>query len=641
VPLFLPFRRSAVHERVVQAVAYPLTLVLAAMVLVPFVMTLALSLGDVDDYWNGRKWPDLRHLRNANRMYIQHLATRYDYWPSMSGFNELYGVNADDTATILGLNRLPELKGNWRARGADGIECLRKLPWTHFRPLFTGWFYYRGSSGNDLGAFTGLSELEWKRHLGAKYGTIAKVNEKFGTSFASFPAVKVPGLPGLGDRSVFVSGDPWSAEYISFLESSVNRERCIPLLGNGAWRGYLKSRPEIGDDLAKLNAQLGTVSGSWAEVVVSETDPADARVRRYWESFVRESASAYLLELDVTPVLEAQFRKFLKVRHGSDEGVLALYGTSAESLNLPATALKLASATAYGDWDAFARSVPLASVKVRGGEAWWRRFLREKYGTSEKAAEAWGVPVASLDDVPWPQPEIDRLDWTNHRIAYTAEIIFKNYRRVWGLMTDATSSLFNTAVFAILFTLLSVAVNAGAAYVLSRFGLGPIQMSLVFFLALAAFPIEAMAVPNFLLLRDLGLLNTVWALVLPTAVNGYYIYLLKSTFDAIPRSYYEEATLEGATEWRLFWFVGLPLGRPMLAVVALYAFLWSYANFMWALIVCQQRAHWTLPVMIFNMNTWAATPVLAAAIMLAILPPLVVFVLANRTLQRSLTLPRF
>ena len=207
-------------------------------------------------------------------------------------------------------------------------------------------------------------------------------------------------------------------------------------------------------------------------------------------------------------------------------------------------------------------------------------------------------------------------------------------------MTEASPAIWNTARFSVIFTLLAVAVNAGAAWILSRFQLGPLQLSLVFFLAIAAFHIEAIAVPSFLLLRSFGLLNSVLALVLPTALNGYWIYLLKSNFDSIPKSHLEEAMLQTTSEWQLFFRVALPMVRPMLAVVGLYAFLWSYSNFMWAFIVCQQSEQWTVPVLLFSMNQWTPTPVLAAGAVLALLPPLVVFAFAHRTLQRSLTLPR-
>jgi ABC-type glycerol-3-phosphate transport system permease component len=310
-------------------------------------------------------------------------------------------------------------------------------------------------------------------------------------------------------------------------------------------------------------------------------------------------------------------------------------------MSLVPTAANITSATQYGDWDAFVRTVPSADLVVTTPETLWHRYLKEKYTTVEALNEKFGTSVASLDDVPWPAAEIDRLDWDQHTWRYTAEVVLKNYRRVLSLCTDASSAIWNTARFAILFTLLAVLVNGCAAYVLSRFSLGPIQMALIFFLALAAFPLEAIAVPNFILLRSLGLLNSVWALVLPTAVNGYYVYLLKSFFDSIPKSFMEEAVIEGAGEWNLFWNVSMPLARPMLSVVALYAFLWSYSNFMWALIVCQSRTQWTLPVLIFNMTTWTSTPMQAAAMVFALVPPMLVFVFAHRTIQRSLSLPRF
>ncbi|MEK7765993.1 MAG: carbohydrate ABC transporter permease, partial [bacterium] len=285
-------------------------------------------------------------------------------------------------------------------------------------------------------------------------------------------------------------------------------------------------------------------------------------------------------------------------------------------------------------------AVPPGAVRVLSPETIWHRFLAEKYGNADAVNAAHGTRYAWIAEAPWPQPEIDRLDWEQHRLRYMAETAFQNYRRAWELMTEASPALVNTLRFALLFTLCAVVVNTGAGYALSRFSLGRLQLSLVLFLALGAFPLEALAVPNFLLLREYGLLNTVWALALPTAVNGYYIYLMKGFFDAVPRAYLETATMEGAGEWGLFVRVSLPLARPMIAVVALYSFLWSYANFMWAFIVCQQRTEWTLPVLLYSMATWAAAPVLAAGAVAALLPPLLVFAVAHRTLQRGLSLPR-
>ncbi len=593
----LPFKRAGLHERIVQATVFPLTALLGLAVLVPFIMMLALSFGDIDDWWNGRKWPDLRHLHSARRMYVHYLATRYDYWPSMTGFNELYGVEADDTVTILGLEAVPPLAGDWRARGRLGLEAVSTLPWSHVHPLFTGWFFYRGGSGHDLAAFTGLSDEAWKDWLKRRFHSIAAVNAKFATGFLAFPYVKVPDLPEMTDRPGWVAGDSWAAEYTRFLEAGLPSAWRLPILGDVVWRNWLQAQPGTAD-LAKVNATFGTGWQGWREVRLAETVPP-GREGAVWESYVRKALSPYFIELVVTPPLEDAWRRFLLARHGSVEGVDRVYGSAGAHIPLAVLAQNCESATAFADWDAFVRTVPATFLRLATAERAWRRALHAKFGTTAEAAAAFGIPVGSLDTVAWPQAEMDRLDWEQHRMRFTLELVFKNYRRVWSLMTDASDAILNTARFALLFTLLAVAVNGSAAYVLSRFALGPLQMSLVLFLALAAFPIEAMAVPNFILLRATGLLNTVWALVLPTAVNGYYVYLLKSFFDSIPKSYFEEATLEGAGEWHLFWTVSVPLARPMLAVVGLYAFLWSYSNFMWALIVGQSRDQWTLPVLIF------------------------------------------
>jgi multiple sugar transport system permease protein len=375
--------------------------------------------------------------------------------------------------------------------------------------------------------------------------------------------------------------------------------------------------------------------------------PPSAGMRRLWEKYVRETLNAHYVRIEpgddpkAGTRLETKFRKFLLARHGSEDRVAAMYLAPSRALRLPLTVGGLRSSTAFNDWDAFVRTIPLESLRIDSSEAIWQRWLKERYGSLESLNAAHGTRCASFGEIPWPQPEIDRLDWERNRPAYLAEILLKNYRRAWSFIAVASPSLWNTLRFAILFTLLSIAVNTAAGYALSRFGSGPGQLALAGLLALAAFPIEAIAVPNFVLLRDMGLLNTVWALVLPAAVNGYYIYLMKGFFDAIPRQCFEDAELEGASEWRMLWLVALPLARPMAAVIALYAFLWSYSNFMWALIVCQQRAQWTLPVFIFNVNSWGATaPLLGAIMVLTTVPPLLMFVFAHRVLQRSLALPR-
>ncbi len=640
MPLLLPFKRAGIHERVFQATIYPGIALLACLILAPFALMGALSFGDPTDWWAGRRWPNLTYLVNPKRLYVYYLTIRYDYWPSMTGFNDFYGVEVSDVDTILGMKEAPRLSGNWQQRAQDALACLKeRMPWTHLQVLFTGWGYFKIEI--PFTAYTGLGEEAWKKYLKRKYRTIATVNEKFQSEFLTFAHVQVPETPNPNLRQRYPLDDTWLMEYRNFLEHAVRPAWRLAQPSARFYRAYLQSLPEIGTELSRLNAQMGTTYTSWQDVHLPESVPAEAAQRRSWEKYVREVINPYFLEIKATEGVVAKFRKFLLQRHGTENKVVAVYGVPRDRVSLPATAHEITASSAFDDWDAFVRIAPLESLRVYSSEVIWQRYLKEKYQTLEALHVAHGTALRRFEDTPWPQPAIDRLDWEEHKVAYLGEMVFKNYRRAWNFIVIASPALWNTARFTLLFTLLSLFINTTAGYALSRFALGPGQMVLIGFLALAAFPIEAIAVPNFILLRDLGLLNTVWALVLPTAVNGYYIYLMKSVFDSIPKSYLEQAQVEGADDWALFWKVSLPFARPMLAVVSLYAFLFSYSNFIWALIVCQQRSQWTLPVFIFNVNSMeAAGPLLGALMALATLPPLVVFVFAHRTLQRSLALPR-
>ena len=95
-------------------------------------------------------------------------------------------------------------------------------------------------------------------------------------------------------------------------------------------------------------------------------------------------------------------------------------------------------------------------------------------------------------------------------------------------------------------------VNPLAAYALSRYRLSYTPKVLIFMLATMAFPAEVAMIPNFLLIKQLGLLNTFAALILPGLASGYFIFLLKGFFDSLPAELYEAASIDGASELRMF-----------------------------------------------------------------------------------------
>jgi multiple sugar transport system permease protein len=197
----------------------------------------------------------------------------------------------------------------------------------------------------------------------------------------------------------------------------------------------------------------------------------------------------------------------------------------------------------------------------------------------------------------------------------------------------------NTAIYCVLAVLGSLIVNPLAAYALSRFRPRSTYAILLVLMLTMAFPTMVTQIPAFLMLRDLGLLNTFAALILPGLANGYSIFLLKGFFDSLPRELYESAELDGAGEWTIFWTLTMSLSRPILAVVALHAFTAAYSNFMFALLICQDERMWTLMVWLYQLQHRSGMGVVHASLLIAAIPTLLVFLFCQRIILRGIVIP--
>ena len=243
----------------------------------------------------------------------------------------------------------------------------------------------------------------------------------------------------------------------------------------------------------------------------------------------------------------------------------------------------------------------------------------------------WGgeLPQDSYDPAVMLSQEKDlRKSYTLGNFRFILDYILVHGRAVW-----------NTFIFCLLAVLTHLIVNPLAAYALSRYKLPATGKILLFLLATMAFPAEVTMIPGFLLLRDLGLLNTFAALVLPTAASGYSIYLLKGFFDSLPRDLYENAEIEGAKEGTMMFRITMPLSKPVLAVIALSSFMAAYSAFMFAFLVAQDERMWTMTVWIYQLQARAPKAVMMAALTIAAIPTLVVFLAAQRVILRGIILP--
>jgi multiple sugar transport system permease protein len=174
-----------------------------------------------------------------------------------------------------------------------------------------------------------------------------------------------------------------------------------------------------------------------------------------------------------------------------------------------------------------------------------------------------------------------QLHWENFTDA-----LFK-----WNGLKGLTDSL----IVAVSSTVLSLLLGVPAAYSLGRFHTGGDQLSFVI-LSILFMPPVAVAIPMYLFWASAGLLDTHTALILQyTVFNVPFIaWVLKSFFEDIPRDMEESAMANGATQWRAFWEIAVPLARPAILAVGLLAFIFSWNEFFFAVILTRAEVT-TLP----------------------------------------------
>ena len=160
------------------------------------------------------------------------------------------------------------------------------------------------------------------------------------------------------------------------------------------------------------------------------------------------------------------------------------------------------------------------------------------------------------------------------------------------------------------------------------------------YLATMMIPAIVTVIPSFLLITKFGWMNTYWALFTPTLSSVWGIFLLRQFFQSIPRDLEDAARIDGASELTIFWKVILPLSKPALATLAIFAFMGSWKDFLWPLIVTNRTDMRTVEVGIANFSSMYQTdwPHQMAAAVLVMAPVVLVFFIAQKYFVRGVTM---
>jgi multiple sugar transport system permease protein len=492
--------------------------------------------------------------------------------------------------------------------------------WTEFvssAEMPTSWFLTAFGPTQE-GKIIQRNERAFRQYVSDLCGNDLEVfHERFDEPIESWFFLKFP-PERLTDRKYQLSSSPLIEVFYAF-KQSLPLEDQIYVSCNAAYLRYLKLA-QLGGTDSKLNARSN----------LSE-----------WEAYVRGFLHPQFIRVDASQ--EQAWEGYLENKYQVVAHLNKLYATDYsgfDSVAMPED--KITASAQLTDFVHFISNPDLCALEALSldtPELRWHAYLENKYGSITAAASAHEGRYEFFSEVHMPQLEADRQHVEAN--ASDLRIYFggNNYRMVLEYIFFYGSGIENTLIYCLAAIGLALLVNPLAAYALSRYKLPGQFKVLLFLIATMAFPGVVTMIPNFLLLRDLGLLNTFAALLLPTMANGYSIFLLKGFFDSLPQELFEAADIDGASEWQKFWMITMNLSKPILAVIALGAFNGAYANFMYAFILCQDKDMWTLTVWLYQLQQFSSQGVVFASLMIAAVPTLLIFILCQKVIIRGIVVP--
>lgn len=190
----------------------------------------------------------------------------------------------------------------------------------------------------------------------------------------------------------------------------------------------------------------------------------------------------------------------------------------------------------------------------------------------------------------------------------------------------------NSLLLATAITVISLLLNSMAGYAFAKLRFRGRDRLFRGLLATLVIPGQVAMLPLFLLLKELGLINTYWGVIIPGMASIFGIFLMRQYALSIPDSLLDAARVDGAGELRIYWALVLPLCQPILVTLAIFTFMGVWNDFLWPLIVLTDSDRYTLPVALANLLGEHAqdTELMMAGAVLTVLPVIALFVALQR-----------
>jgi len=214
-----------------------------------------------------------------------------------------------------------------------------------------------------------------------------------------------------------------------------------------------------------------------------------------------------------------------------------------------------------------------------------------------------------------------------------------NYVKIFDVVPYGRWFL-NSVFIAVIQTILYLFVASLAGFTFARMRFPGRELIFTLYLATLMVPGEVILIPKFLLMKELHLIDTFAAVILPGIFNAYGVFLLRQFFMTLPDSLEEAAVIDGASYFRIYWNIILPLAGPALATLGLFSFMGAWNDFLWPLIVINSEEMKPLSVGLASFHGLYETnwPLLMAASTLALVPIILVFIAAQKYFVRGIAL---
>ena len=213
-----------------------------------------------------------------------------------------------------------------------------------------------------------------------------------------------------------------------------------------------------------------------------------------------------------------------------------------------------------------------------------------------------------------------------------------NYERLFSRL-DFPRFFFNSAVVALIVTVGNVLFCPMLGYALAKLQWRGKRLIMGLVLATLMVPAGITLIPNFVLMSNLGFVNTYPGLILPFLVGPFGVFLTRQFMYGIPDELLEAARIDGANEWRTYWQVVMPITVPVLATLGILTFLGSWNSFLYPLVMAQEQNMYTLPVALATFATaqyQADHGMLMAGSVVLVAPVLIIFILFQRWITEGI-----